>query len=275
MPATTAAVRLVDVSAGYGGLPVFRGLDLQVARGELVGVVGPSGAGKTTLLRLLTGEVGRYRGQVHLFGRPVGRRSPRGVGIVPQLGNLDWDFPVTVQQTVLLGLVPDTRRLPWFSREEKRRVAVLLERLGIAGLADRQIRELSGGQQQRVLLARALIRDAQLLLLDEPTSGVDLATRHDVLHLLGELNAQGLTILLTTHDLNWVATHLPRIVCLNHGVVADGSPLDVLTSEALMLTYGAPMRVVRDGDAVAVVDEEPLLRDGDATLRTPASGAAE
>jgi ABC-type Mn2+/Zn2+ transport system ATPase subunit len=264
------AVELSSVTAGYGGPPVLEHLDLRVGAAELLGVVGPSGAGKTTLLRLLTGGADVYGGQVRLFGDPVGRRPPAGVGVVPQLGGIDWDFPVTVRQAVLLGLVPHTRRLPWFDRAERRRAEQLLERLGIGEFAGRHIAELSGGQQQRVLLARALVRDARLLLLDEPTSGVDLATRHDVLHLLADLNADGIAVLLTTHDLNWVATHLPRIVCFNRGIVADGAPSEVLTAETLMLTYGAPMRVLRDAGGVAVVDEEPLLGGHDAVLRPPA-----
>ncbi|MFA9429421.1 metal ABC transporter ATP-binding protein [Egicoccus sp. AB-alg2] len=267
--ATAPAIELTGVVAGYGGLTVLERLDLRVERRELVGIVGPSGAGKTTLLRLLTGDVRHYQGTVRMFGEPVGRRPPRRVGVVPQLGGIDWDFPVTVRQAVLLGLVPRTRRRPWFDRGERRRADALLERLGIGELGSRHIADLSGGQQQRVLLARALVRDAELLLLDEPTSGVDLATRHDVLHLLGDLNAEGIAVVLTTHDLNWVATHLPRIVCFNRGIVADGPPADVLDAETLLLTYGAPMRVVHDGGTVAVVDEEPLLGAGDALLRRP------
>jgi ABC-type Mn2+/Zn2+ transport system ATPase subunit len=135
----------------------------------------------------------------------------------------------------------------------------LLDRLGLAGLHDRPIRELSGGQQQRMFLARALHRRSELLLLDEPTSGVDLATRRDVLGVLRELHAEGLTILLTTHDLNFVAAHLPRVVCLNGLVTADGAPGRVLTAETLELTYGAPMRVLRDGGRVVVVDDAPLF----------------
>ena len=254
------AIALERVTAGYGGQAVLRQLELVVAQGELVGIVGPSGSGKTTLLRLLTGQASMYDGETRVFGQPLsGRRAPRRVGYVPQLDGVDWDFPLRVEQAVLLGAAADSRRVPWFTRAERRRAHALLERLGLAGLHDRHIRELSGGQQQRMFLARAMLRDAELILLDEPTSGVDLATRHDVLHLLAELNAEGLTVVLTTHDLNWVASHLPRIVCLNETVIADGPPALVLTPEALMLTYGAPMRVLHDAGTVVVVDEEPLL----------------
>ena len=118
-------------------------------------------------------------------------------------------------------------------------------RLGIGGLADRHIRELSGGQQQRVFIARALLGRPELLLLDEPTSGVDVRTRHEVLHLLGELNADGLAIVLTTHDLNGIAAHLPHLVCLNRAVIgARARPHEVLTPAILERTYGAPMEVL-------------------------------
>lgn len=172
---------------------------------------------------------------------------------------VDWDFPITVEQVVLLGLAGQSARRPWFSRGERARAAALLERLGLAGLERRPIRALSGGQQQRMFLARALVHRADLLLLDEPTSGVDLRIRHEVLHLLGELNDTGITVVLTTHDLNWVAAHLPRVVCLNGIVTADGPPTRVFTPEVLRVTYGADVRVIRDGDLVFVVDPTHVL----------------
>jgi zinc/manganese transport system ATP-binding protein/zinc transport system ATP-binding protein len=138
----------------------------------------------------------------------------------------------------------------------------LLGRLGIAGLAGRHIRELSGGQQQRVFLARALIGEPQVLLLDEPTSGVDLKTRDDILHLLAALNGDGITIVLTTHELNTVAAHLPWVVCVNGRIVAEGDPDDIFTPAILGRTYGAELRVVRQEGLVLVADAAPhRLRD--------------
>jgi len=254
------AVRLEGVTAGYAGTRVLRELSFTVEPGELLGAVGPSGSGKTTLLRLLTGQAETYAGTVRVFGEPVRRGRPvRRVGYVPQLDGVDWDFPLTVEQVVLLGLAADSRRVPWFSRAERRRVGATLDRLGLGGLGARHIRELSGGQQQRMFLARAMARRAELILLDEPTSGVDLATRHDVLHLLGELNAEGVTILLTTHDLNWVAAHLPRVLCLNGTVVGDGHPVEVFTPDVLRTTYGAEVRVIHQGDLVFVADQTHVL----------------
>ena len=251
---------LRGVRAGYRGRTVLDGFDLAVHAGEFLGAVGPSGSGKTTLLRLLTGRADVFAGSVRVMGQDVGRGRPPGrVGYVPQVGQVDWDFPLTVEQAVLLGLTADSRWVPWFSRAERARAAELLERLGLSGLERRHIRELSGGQQQRMFLARAMIRRCELVLLDEPTSGVDLRTRHDVLHLLHELNGEGMTILLTTHDLNWVAAHLPRVVCMNGTVIADGAPTQVFTPDVLRRTYDADVRVIREGDLVFVADQTHLL----------------
>lgn len=134
----------------------------------------------------------------------------------------------------------------------------MLDRLGIGGLGARHIRELSGGQQQRMFIARALLGEPQLLLMDEPTSGVDVKTRHEIVHLLGELNDEGLSIVVTTHDLNGMAAHLPHLVCLNREVVAAGSPSEVLTPAVLERTYGAPMDVLEHGGMPVVVDHYGL-----------------
>lgn len=271
------AVSVRGVDAAYGRTPVLSGLSLQVERGEYVGLVGPSGAGKTTVLRLLTGGVEIRRGDVEVLGTRVTRGRPtRGVGYVPQLGSVDWDFPLTVREVVLLGDAASSASVPWFSRAERQRADSLLERLGIDGLATRTIAELSGGQRQRMFLARALARRSELLLLDEPTSGVDLATRAEVLRLLGEMHHEGLTVVITTHDLNFVAAHLPRIVCINGTVIADGHPDDVITEDVLTRTYGPGLRVVRDPDGRPVVaDAAPIpLHSGTDHLRAAATGDA-
>jgi zinc/manganese transport system ATP-binding protein len=268
-PAHPAAERLVDplvrfegVSASYGGPAVLQDIDLDLARGALVGIVGPSGAGKTTLLRAMVGQVPKLRGRVMIDGRDVASGKPANVGWVPQLETVDWDFPATVREVVLMGRWGRSPWRPWMTRADRAEADQVLERLGIGGLGARQIRELSGGQQQRVFLARALIADPVLLLLDEPTSGVDIRTRDEVLHLLAELNAQGVTIVLTTHELNSVAAHLPRVVCINRRLVATGDPDEVFTAAILNATYEADLRVVRQDGNVLVADAAPhRLRD--------------
>jgi ABC-type Mn2+/Zn2+ transport system ATPase subunit len=246
-------IDLYDVTCAYGGAPVLLDVDLTLGDGELVGVVGPSGSGKTSLLRVLLGSLQPIAGRVE-------RRAGVRVAYVPQVETVSWSFPVTVAECVLMSRTSG-RRLPWASAKEKLELDDVLWRLGIADLADRHIRALSGGQQQRVFLARALFGEPDLLLLDEPTSGVDVATRHDVLHLLGDLNAGGLSILLTTHDLNGIAAHLPRIVCLNRSVFASGAPADVLRPDVLERTYGAPMQVLEHGGMPVVVDVFEKLVD--------------
>lgn len=239
-------VELERVTCSYGKRPVVVDVDLAVAAGDFVGVVGPSGCGKTTLLRTLTGQVRPLSGTVR-------RRDGLAIGYVPQLETVSWQFPVTVTQVVLMARAAG-RLLPWPSKEERAEARRLLDRLGIGELGDRHILELSGGQQQRVFIARALMREPELLLLDEPTSGVDFKTRHELLHLLHDLNADGLGIVLTTHDLNGIATHLPQLVCLNREVIAAGAPIEVLRPDVLERTYGAPLEVLEHAGLLVVLD---------------------
>ena len=243
---TGSLLRLRKVTCRYGAETVLRDVDLDVAAGTFTGVVGPSGSGKTTLLRVLLGTVTPVRGDVE-------RAKGVAMSYVPQLETVNWSFPVTVNECVLMSRTRG-RVLPWPSRAERAEVASVLDRLGIGGLAHRHIRELSGGQQQRMFLARALLRQPKLLLLDEPTSGVDVATRHEVLHLLGELNRDGIGIVLTTHDLNGMAAHLPHLVCLHTEVIGVGPPREVITPEVLERTFGAKMEVLIHGGMPVVVD---------------------
>ena len=265
-----ALVELRGFAAGYERTPVLRGVDFTLRRGEFAGVVGPSGSGKTTLLRAIAGQTRRFGGTMRTRPRE-GERELR-LGYVPQVEAINWNFPLTVAQVVLLGRWREMGWRPWPRRRDRDLLTHILERLGIGGLANRQIRALSGGQQQRTFLARALIGDPDLLLLDEPTSGVDIKTRHEIMHLLGEINRGGATILMTTHDLNAVATHLPRLVCVGEGgIVADGTPAETLRPETLRRTYGAEMLVLRRGDAIYVVEhaDEALAEPG-----SPGAGAA-
>jgi zinc/manganese transport system ATP-binding protein len=250
-------VRFEHVSASYGGPAVLEDVSLTLGRGALVGVVGPSGAGKTTLLRAMVGQVPRLRGRVTVAGRDVSAGQPANVGWVPQLETVDWDFPATVREVVLMGRWKRSSLRPWTTQDERDAADRVIERLGIGGLGDRQIRALSGGQQQRVFLARAMIAEPDLLLLDEPTSGVDIRTRDEVLHLLAELNAQGVTIVLTTHELNSVAAHLPWVVCVNRRVIAAGDPDVVFNDQVLNATYDANLRIVRQDGHVLVADAAP------------------
>lgn len=240
---------------------MLTGVDLAVHARDFVGVVGPSGAGKTSLLRLLLGTM-RPRS-----GSTVRRPGVR-VGYVPQLETVNWNFPVTVAECVLMAR--RQRGLPWPSRADRADIARALDRLGISHLANRHIRDLSGGQQQRMFIARALIRQPQLLLMDEPTSGVDVITRHDMLHLLSDLNHDGVAIMITTHDLNGVASHLPRLVAVNHRIIAVGTPHQVITPQVLEETFGAPMQILEHLGMPVVLDQRLLAHSAGTTAQSPA-----
>ncbi len=238
-------VRLLQVSCRYGPETVLSDIDLSLSERHFVGVVGPSGSGKTTLLKAIMGTIVPFAGSVR-------RRPALRMAYVPQVETVNWSFPISVAECVLMAR--PGRRVPWASRSERADVARVLDRLGLDGLGARHIRELSGGQQQRVFIARALLREPELLLMDEPTSGVDVRLRHEILHLLDDLNAAGLAIVLTTHDLNGIAAHLPRLVCLNRRVIGAGRPRDVLTPEVLEQTYGATMEVLEHAGMPVIVD---------------------
>jgi ABC-type Mn2+/Zn2+ transport system ATPase subunit len=239
-------ITLDHVSFGYGGTPVLRDVTLTVRPGQFTGVVGPSGSGKTSLLRILLGTSRPQHGTVT-------RSAGTAVGYVPQLETVNWNFPVTVGECVLMARA-SRRLVPWASSEEKADVARTLDRLGIGDLEHRHIRELSGGQQQRMFIARALVRRPDLLLMDEPTSGVDVATRHEVLHLLDDLNQEGLAIVLTTHDLNGMASHLPHLIALKQRVIAEGPPAEVIVPDVVERVFGAGMEVLMHLGMPVVID---------------------
>ncbi len=245
-------VELNRVTLSYGEEPILSNISLHLHLGQFAALVGPSGAGKTSLLKLILGTLQPSSGEICIHGKALnGHPAPR-IGYVPQLETVDWNFPVTVEQVVLMGGIRRAGAMPWPSKAARNKAEAVLERLGIPNLANRHIRDLSGGQQQRVFLARALIAEPDLLVLDEPTTGVDMNTAEGVLHLLAELNQQGVTILMTTHDLNTAAAHLPWVICLNRKVIAQGPPDEIFTEEILNQTYQGEMLVIRQGDMLFV-----------------------
>ena len=268
-------IEIRRLSCAYDRATVLSGVSLRVGAGQFVGLVGPSGAGKTTLLRALLGGVPRVSGKVRVLGRDIRPgQPPVGVGYVPQVETVDWNFPVTVEDVVLMGRVGRMGALPWAGRTDKLAVGQVLERLGLAAFARRQIRDLSGGQQQRIFLARALVAEPRILILDEPTASVDVKTRDDILHYLVDLNQEGVAIVMTTHELNAVAAHLPWVVCVNREVVAQGRPADVFTSVTLSRTFNAEMRVVPDPVTGALLVAEAGSHSPFGALPRPVAPAA-
>ncbi|MDF5711191.1 MAG: metal ABC transporter ATP-binding protein [Nostoc sp. S4] len=250
-----------NLACGFQTQPVLTNVDLLLYPGQLSGLVGPSGSGKTTLIKAILGLVEPWAGEIWFQGKRLkpGTAPPK-VGYVPQVETVDWNFPVTALEVVMMGRYRKKQFLPWSSRRDRLFAKALLERVGVAHVAHRPIGELSGGQQQRVFIARALVGEPEIVLLDEPTSSSDLRVQHELLHLLAELNQQGLTILLSTHDLNSVATHLPWVVCFNHGIIAQGQPSDVFTPETLKKTFGAEMVVFHQSDRILIANEGTSLR---------------
>jgi len=266
-------VELKGVAFGYGDQPVLEDIYLHLHPGQFAALVGPSGAGKSTLLKLILGTLPPSRGEIYINGQVLhGRPAPR-LGYVPQLEAVDWNFPVTVAEVVLMGRIRRTGWWPWPGAEDKRRLQAVLERLEIAHLAKQHIRNLSGGQQQRVFLARALIAEPDLLVLDEPTTGVDMRAAENVLHLLVDLNRQGMTILMTTHDLNTAAAHAPWVVCLNRRIVAQGTPETVFTTPILNETYQGEMLVIRQ-NGLLLVHQKPHSHTYQDIIPDPVPGHA-
>jgi len=232
-----------DAAAGYGFEPVFRDVTFEVRRGERLAVLGPNGGGKTTLFKLLLGELRPLAGRIDAAG---------GFGYVPQTERSRLDYPVSALDVSLMGTLS---RLPWWRRPQRAERAfarAALERVGLDELADAQFGDLSGGQRQRVLVARALVQDAAILLLDEPFTGVDRVSEQLLESLLQNLAAEGRGIVAATHDLEQ-ARAWDRVLCLNRRMVAFGDPDEVLTADVLAETYGADIVRIGDDARLAIV----------------------
>lgn len=241
------ALHIEDLTVAYHARPVLWDIDLDVPPGVLAAIVGPNGAGKSTLVKTIIGLVRPAAGHVYVLGRPYSA-SRRRVAYVPQRNSVDWDFPTTVLDVVTMGLYG---RLGWLrrpGREERRLALAALEQVGMEAYAARQISQLSGGQQQRVFLARALVQDAELYLMDEPMAGVDATTERVVLELLRELRDRGKTVVVVHHDLQTVRAAFDWMVLLNVRVIAQGPTHEVYTAENLRRAYGGQVALL---DAVA------------------------
>lgn len=245
-PHAQHAVEIHDLTVAYGEKPVLWDIDLRVPAGVLMGVVGPNGAGKTTLIKAMLGLVKPVAGRVLVQGRPYSPRS-RAVAYVPQRGTVDWDFPTTVLDVVTMGTYG---RLGWFRRpggRERADAADALKRVGMADFAGRQISQLSGGQQQRVFLARALVQDAPVYLMDEPFQGVDAVTERAIVGILRELRSRGRTVLVVHHDLNTVPEYFDWVTLLNVRVIASGPTAEAFTPANLRTAYGERVAVPSAG----------------------------
>jgi len=242
---------LENVSAGYNGQKALDELTFQVPHGGQVAVVGPNGAGKSTLFKVLVGLLPLRSGRILIHGLPLGEHKDC-VAYVPQRSEVDWRFPVTVMDVVMMSRY---KRQGWLgrpTRQDRQAVQRAMEQMGIAALADRPIGDLSGGQQQRVFLARALAQEPHILLMDEPFTGVDVATQEATLALLEQLKAQQVTVLVSTHDLNMAAQRFEQVLLLNRRLIAYGPPSEALTTDLIQQAFSGRVMFV---DNIAVVDE--------------------
>ncbi|MDQ3045292.1 MAG: metal ABC transporter ATP-binding protein [Chloroflexota bacterium] len=241
------ADRLVvrDLSVHYGARPALIGLNLTFFAGETVSLIGPNGAGKSTLLKVLAGILPPSHGQAELNGVAIQRPSA-AVAYVPQRTGADWSFPVSVLDVVLLSRLNRRSRFLPIGDQERSRALHALDRVGMRELAGVQIGQLSGGQQQRIFLARALLQDGDVYLLDEPFSGIDTPTQELLINLFGQLRADGKTIVSATHDLRLATTSSDRVVLLDRHLIAVGPPSEVMTEANLRPTFGGRLVVVHD-----------------------------
>jgi zinc transport system ATP-binding protein len=254
---TSAVIRLDHLFVAYQDLLALEDVSLTVARGDFLAVIGPNGSGKTTLLKVILGLVRPTRGEARVFGRaPWELRDERWrIGYCPQVLSVDLNFPVRCGEVVLMGRYGRIGLLHRPSAADRGAARRALERVGVADLAERPIARLSGGQRQRVFLARALASEPDLLLLDEPTTGVDVAATESLYELLRGLHEAGITIVVVSHDVGVVASYVDGVACVNRRLVAHGRPEEILASDALEQMYGCDAMFFHHGRVPHMVVE--------------------
>lgn len=237
-----ASLELADVEVGYGDTFVLGGVSFSVQPGEVVGFIGPNGSGKSTLLKAIAGVLPVRRGRITLGGQPL-RSHSGSLAFVPQREEVNWEFPATALDVVLMGRY---RSVGWFRRpggKDRNLARAALARLGLEGMEGRHISQFSGGQQQRIFLARALVQEPRIVLLDEPFTGIDAANRAVFHTAIRDFASAGVIVLMATHDLDEVSATCSSILCLNRRVVAFGPTETTFTPETLRRTFDGRVAV--------------------------------
>ncbi len=237
------ALSVEQLTVNYDKTPVLWDVTFKIPAGKLVGIVGPNGAGKSTLLKSLLGMTKPLSGSIEFFGQPY-KKVRNQVAYVPQRSSVDWDFPITAFDLVLMGRYGKLGYFKWPKVSDKEAARHALDMVGMLPFAERQISQLSGGQQQRLFIARALLQDADLYLMDEPFAGVDIATEKAIIGLMDGLKAKGKTLFVVHHDLGTVDTYFDWVIMLNTCLIASGPVADVFDEDTIMRTYGRGANVL-------------------------------
>lgn len=240
-------LKIENLSVAYGPVLALQNVSLELPGSGFVGVIGPNGAGKSSLLKGLLGMV-PTSGRVFLGGNSLAHTRQQ-ISYVPQRSEVRWDFPITVEEVVMMGRYKHIGWVKFPGKNDRQIVAETLEQVGMTEFRHRQIGQLSGGQQQRVFVARALAQQGDIMLLDEPLTGVDTTSQEVIINLLQKLRDDGKLIIMATHDLNAAARECDRIACINHRLVAFGPPSQVFTPEILAETYGGSVLTVASGSS--------------------------
>jgi manganese/iron transport system ATP-binding protein len=240
------------LSVRFNGTEALRDVTFRLPAGQRLAVVGPNGAGKTTLFNVLAGVQPPQAGTARIFGHPPG--GDTCVAYVPQRSQVDWAFPASAAEVVMMGRIREIGPLRWPGRRDWEVVHAALDQVALTSISRRPIGELSGGQQQRVFLAQALAQEAELILLDEPFTGLDFPSQEALFVVLDNLRAAGVTELVATHDLNLAAERFDSVMLLNRRLVAFGRPADVLTREHLVQAYGGHVHILPEGDLLVLTD---------------------
>ena len=241
-------IKLKNVSAGYGNLTVLDNIDLEVSAGDVLGIMGPNGGGKTTMLKVILGLLKPSKGEAFVFGKnseKLGSADRQKIGYVPQEKDIDLTFPVSVLDVVLMGAYSKTGLLKSVGTENKKKAFEILARVGMKEYATVAIGALSGGQRQRVLIARALLSEPKLLILDEPTTGVDSQNQATFYNMLSDLKKDfGLTVLMVSHDIGVVSKQVNKISCVNRSVHVHGPLEEILKNPDMAKTAGCDVELM-------------------------------
>ncbi len=253
-------LRVENLSVEYLSGLALDGVSFELHTGDRLAVVGPNGAGKSTLFKVIAGVLRPNQGLVEIAGHEPGGHNC--IAYVPQRSQVDWNFPATVADVVMMGRIAQIGYLRWPTPRDWQLVRRVLKTVNLEDYAKRQIGQLSGGQQQRMFIARALAQEAQLILMDEPLSGLDVPAQEDIFNIMEALRGQGVSFMVAMHDLETASTRFERVMLLNRRLIGIGRPEEVFTAENLLNAYGGHLRLVPTPDGLAALSDT-CCDDGD------------